>query len=95
MKRKVRLTEGDLHRIIKESVKRVLREGGHLMNSYRVDIHLPNSCDDINNEYFDNKADAYRYAKEQCYGEKLQADIYCGEDWIDVVGFVDGQMNQF
>ena len=43
MKRKVRLTEGDLHRIIKESVKRVLREGGHLMNSYRVDIHLSNS----------------------------------------------------
>ena len=57
MKRKVRLTEGDLHRIIKESVKRVLREGGHLMNSYRVDIHLPNSGDDINNEYFDNKAE--------------------------------------
>lgn len=95
MKRKVRLTEGDLHRIIKESVKRVLREGGHFMNSYRVDIHLPNSGDDINNEYFDNKADAYRYAKEQCYDEELQADIYCGADWIDVVGFVDGQMNQF
>ena len=49
----------------------------------------------LNNEYFDNKADAYRYAKDQCYGEELQADIYCGEDWIDVVGFVDGQMNQF
>lgn len=64
MKRKVRLTEGDLHRIIKESVKRVLKEGGHFRNSYRVDIHLPNSDDDINNEYFDNKADAYRYAKE-------------------------------
>ena len=95
MKRKVRLTEGDLHRIIKESVKRVLREGGDFKNSYRVDIHLPNSDDDINNEYFDNKADAYRYAKEQCYGEELQADIYSGEDWIDVVGFVDGQMNQF
>ena len=50
MKRKVRLTEGDLHRIIKESVKRVLREGGHFMNSYRVDIHLPNSGDDINSQ---------------------------------------------
>jgi len=26
MKRKIRLTEGDLHRIVKESVKRILRE---------------------------------------------------------------------
>ncbi len=50
MKRKVRLTECDLHRIIKESVKRVLKEGGHFRNSYRVDIHLPNSGDDINSQ---------------------------------------------
>ena len=27
MKRKIRLTESDLHRIVKESVKRILREG--------------------------------------------------------------------
>ena len=27
MKRKIRLTEGELHRIIKESVKRILKEG--------------------------------------------------------------------
>ena len=30
MKRRVKLTESDLHKIIKESVKRVLKEGGHL-----------------------------------------------------------------
>jgi hypothetical protein len=32
MKRKVRLTESDLHNIIKESVKRILSEAGHLYN---------------------------------------------------------------
>jgi len=30
MKKRIRLTESDLHRIVNESVKRVLREGGHL-----------------------------------------------------------------
>lgn len=29
MRRRVRLTEGDLHRIVKESVNRVLREDGY------------------------------------------------------------------
>ena len=29
MRRRVRLTEGDLHRIVKRSVKRVLREGAN------------------------------------------------------------------
>ena len=30
MRQRIRLTESDLHRIVRESVKRVLREGGHL-----------------------------------------------------------------
>jgi hypothetical protein len=30
MKRRIRLTESDLHRVIKESVKRILSEAGHL-----------------------------------------------------------------
>ena len=33
MKRKVRLTESDIHRIVKESVKRVLREGKYNPNA--------------------------------------------------------------
>ena len=87
MKRKVRLTEGDLHRIYLILVTILIVNYPRTEDSW-VSLQL-------NNEYFDNKADAYRYAKEQCYDEELQADIYCGEDWIDVVGFVDGQMNQF
>lgn len=34
MKRTIRLTESDLHRVIKESVKRIIKEAGHL---YRTD----------------------------------------------------------
>ena len=30
MRRRIRLTEGDLHRIVKESVAKLLNEGGHL-----------------------------------------------------------------
>ena len=43
MKRRVRLTEGDLHRIVKESVKRILREGGHLYGHYEDGTPFTNS----------------------------------------------------
>jgi len=41
MKRKVRLTEGDLHRIVKESVRKVLKEG--VFDSKRIQAELDNS----------------------------------------------------
>ena len=113
-KKLVRLTEGDLHRIVKESVKKVLRESIDFdgYDYYRVDIHEPNSDNDIDNQYFNSEEEAYAYAKEQCYGQKLQADIYYFQDdwedinseadlayadwnWVDCLGFIDGQMNQF
>lgn len=115
MKKTVRLNETDIRRIVKDSVKRLINEDIDFMNSYefyRVDIHEPNTGVDVDNEYFDNEEEAYAYAKEQCYGQELQADIYYFYDdydeieslsdfsnadwqWIDCVGFIDGQMNQF
>ena len=115
MRRTIRLKENELRHMIAESVRRVLNEDVDFMNAdefYRVDIHEVNNGIDIDNEYFDNEEDAYKYAKEQCYGQELQADIYYYADeygeienesdfayadweWIDCVGFIDGQMNQF
>ena len=50
MKKVIRLTEGDLHRIIKESVKRILREDAYDMpggtwdgRAYRYDQALKNA----------------------------------------------------
>ena len=42
MKQIIRLTEGDLHRIVKESVKKILRED--VGNEYRG-VFLPFGCD--------------------------------------------------
>jgi len=104
-----------------ESINRTLKKSNRLhedidfLNTdifYRVDIHEPNSDNDVCNEYFDNIEDAYNYAKQNCENNELQADIYeCSDDWgdiesesdldeadwnwIDCVGFIDGQMNQF
>ena len=122
MKQTIRLNEADLHRIVKESVNKVINETRKKRlcedidfdsyDFYRVDIHEPNSDGDVDSEYFDNEENAYAYAKEQCYNQELMADIYYFEDywkdvesisdfedadwqWMDCVGFVDGQMNQF
>ena len=114
MKKLIRLTEQDLHRIVKESVNRILKENANFDDYYfyRVDIHEPNSDNDIDSQCFNDEDEAYAYAKEQCFNQQLQADIYYFEDewgdinseadlgyadwnWIDCVGFVDGQMNQF
>jgi len=42
MKQRIRLTESDLHRIVKESVKKILRENAG--NEYRG-VFLPYDCD--------------------------------------------------
>ena len=45
MKRRIRLTEGDLHKIVKESVNRILKEGGHLYGHYDDGTPFTNSKD--------------------------------------------------
>jgi hypothetical protein len=49
MKRKVRLTESDLHNIIKESVKTIFEDGEHF------NVNLKNSVNESNNIW--NKSD--------------------------------------
>lgn len=45
MKKRIRLSESDLHRVIAESVKRILREGGHLYGHYDDGTPFTNSED--------------------------------------------------
>ena len=45
MKRKIRLTESDLHKIVKESVKRVLKEGNIRDLFDKIDEQLSAVCD--------------------------------------------------
>lgn len=51
-KKLVRLTEGDLHRIIKKSVKNVLKE------SYNDDMHMHNYKDSMSDRYEDLSVDS-------------------------------------
>lgn len=44
-KRTIKLSESDLHRVVKESVKRILREGGHLYGHYDDGTPFTNSKD--------------------------------------------------
>ena len=52
-KKRIRLTESDLHRIVKESVKRVLREGKYLPNGY--DEEWENNVDNEGPKYYDEE----------------------------------------
>lgn len=45
MKRKIRLTESDLHKIVKESVKRVLKDGNIRDLFDKIDEQLSAVCD--------------------------------------------------
>lgn len=65
MKRRIRLTEGDLHRIVRESVKRILRE-----QREPWDHHDP----DYEDDWFENlpdieKDDYFRYLKRKHGGK--------------------------
>lgn len=73
MKKLVRLTEGDLHRIIENSVKRVLRESDydypHYYDMYKDEPYL---FDDANQNVWDDRG---------AYG--MQAQLEPGEDVVD------------
>ena len=45
MKKTIRLSESDLHRVIKESVKRILRESDLQQHKYQIVAHLENPYD--------------------------------------------------
>jgi hypothetical protein len=71
MKKIVRLTESDLHRIVKESVKRILREGKYDLDTGGYDLHASltdGAFDDSETlEDFDEKM------KERDYFDKIGA----------------------
>lgn len=57
MKKKqvIRLTEGDLHNIIKESVKKILRDKkNHSLNEAFSDIYQPHNFEDPNKNYYNS-----------------------------------------
>ena len=44
MKRQIRLTESDLHRIVKESVNRIIKEDAHKASMEEIDRNLVNKA---------------------------------------------------
>ena len=70
-KRLIRLTEGDLHKIIKESVKRILRE----------DIDATEYIDNNVDKYLSDKP------IQHGYGDELEAAQSMPDDYDDDLGF--------
>ena len=60
MKKLIRLTESDLHRIVKESVNRILKEVNYADN-YRMH---PNEKIDDNDDFFDNDEDREEFERQ-------------------------------
>lgn len=93
---KISLNEAQLHRIIKESVKKVLKEdlsfyGENFIKDrnayeyYRVNIHKPGSDEDDDSAYFDSEDEAYKWAVSKVKNKKLQAEMYMFEHEYDEV----------
>jgi hypothetical protein len=60
MKKVIRLTESDLHKIVKESVKRILNESGELIpaiNKPKMNENINDSFCTVNVECYDNNDD--------------------------------------
>ena len=85
MKKIVRLTEGDLHRIIKESVKRVIRE--NKLNTRRRNRVIRESGD-LYGHYDDGTP--FTNSKKRFHGIPGTVFIYHGE-WSDPEVWYDGE----
>ena len=78
MKRRVRLTESDIHRIVKESVRRVLNEGEPVYDD----------------RYLDNYRKQMSFKREvlaflEKFGYKKWSDRYDDNEWMVVVSIND------
>ena len=69
MKRRIRLTESDLHRIVKESVKRILREGKYDLDNGGFDLHA--SLTDSAFREPETEEEFYKKMKERDYYDKI------------------------
>ena len=85
MRKRVRLTEGDLHRIIKESVKRVIRE--NKLNTRRRNRDIRESGD-LYGHYDDGTP--FTNSKNRFHGIPGTVFIYHGE-WSDPEVWYDGE----
>ena len=79
--KRIRLTEGDLHQIIKESVKRVLKEGqgwGMLKDTYKNYKKHPNDLrwDDEEGKPWPSKDTVDDYIKNGRYDAQKNPDYY-------------------
>ena len=90
MKQRIKLTESSLHRIIKESVKRVLREG-------RKDITPEHEL--RLREYVGEKAQQIKNIWEECamYDgmNNYLADLVQNEPWVDKLWEVAHEMKEY
>ncbi|MBP3829501.1 MAG: hypothetical protein ILA06_04240 [Bacteroidaceae bacterium] len=78
MRQRIRLTEGDLHRIVKESVKRALREGDGRFTQLYYDREAPHEDESIVKQ-LQSEIDGIReYLKE--LEDKLNAELDRGEE---------------
>ena len=84
MKQIIRLTEGDLHRIIENSVKRILREGPELDNGAPYYLYVDYECVGEYDNYDDAERDAIRYHKKN---PDAVIDINDNTDENSVFGF--------
>ena len=78
MKKRVRLTESDIHRIVKESVRRVLNEGEPVyderyLNDYRKQMSF--------------KREVLAFLEK--FGYKKWSDMYDDNEWMVVVSIND------
>ena len=79
MKQRIRLTESDLHRIVKESVKRVLKEDEWQEPDYSANGKWYVAAD-CKSKYFDDYDEAYNYALKMAEEERKRFP----DDWEEV-----------
>lgn len=87
---RIRLTESQLHRVIKESVKRVLKEHDNLDGTfYRVQLCYDEGGEASNGEDFPTYAEAIQYLRsiEPEMGEHVE--IYKMRENANQVDFID------
>ena len=78
-KKIIRLTESDLHRIVKESVNRILKESTFPTDDEYAQMGKYYVAADTNSEYFDDYNEAYRYAYNEAK-KSYENDGYNMED---------------
>ena len=86
MKRRIKLTESDLHRVIKESVKKVLKENREVFTINAFSIESESSIDEVQYQgptYYsiDDAIDAARELAVSLidYDETVIVTVYAGE----------------